>query len=55
MKFDVAEWFAYIMLMGGVPDVDQFIREMDPMAAGPAGPAVPPGGPPVPAGPPTGS
>lgn len=52
MKFDVAEWFAYIMLMGGVPDVDQFIREMDPMAAGPA---APPGGPPVPAGPPTGS
>ena len=27
MQYDVAEWFAYIMLMGGVPDVQEFIRE----------------------------
>lgn len=27
MRYDVAEWFAYVMTMGGVPDVDQFIRE----------------------------
>jgi len=27
MKYDVAEWFAYIMMMGGVPDVAEFQRE----------------------------
>lgn len=40
-KYDVAEWFAYIMTMGGVPDVDQFIREPNPEQGSAAQPGVP--------------
>ena len=51
MRYDVAEWFAYMMSMGGVPDVEQMQREM-PQTPAPGAPQPGQPQPQMPPGPP---